>query len=38
LYEYPNGQIERHYRDGLKVVLFPDGTKKVVGVVQQNGK
>lgn len=30
LYEYPNGQIERHYDDGTIVILFPDGTKNVV--------
>jgi hypothetical protein len=31
LYEYSNGQVERHYVDGTKVVLFPDGTKQIVG-------
>jgi hypothetical protein len=30
LYEYANGQIERHYTDGSKVVLFSDGTKRIV--------
>jgi len=25
-YHYPNGQIEEHWRDGRKTVLFPDGT------------
>ena len=27
LLEYPNGQIERHYSNGVKAILFPDGTK-----------
>jgi centromere protein J len=27
LLEYPNGQIERHYANGVKAILFPDGTK-----------
>lgn len=30
LYEYANGQVERHCADGVKIVLFPDGTKTVV--------
>eukprot|EP00531_Pseudo-nitzschia_arenysensis_P014459 CAMPEP_0116157358 /NCGR_PEP_ID=MMETSP0329-20121206/23303_1 /TAXON_ID=697910 /ORGANISM="Pseudo-nitzschia arenysensis, Strain B593" /LENGTH=684 /DNA_ID=CAMNT_0003654463 /DNA_START=134 /DNA_END=2188 /DNA_ORIENTATION=- len=30
LYEYANGQVERHCADGVKIVLFPDGTKAVV--------
>ena len=28
LFEYPNRQIERHYIDGSKAILFPDGTKQ----------
>ena len=28
LYEYANKQIERHYPDGSKAILFPDGTKQ----------
>ena len=28
IYEFPNGQVERHYPDGRKIVKFPDGTKK----------
>ena len=27
LLEYPSGQIERHYANGVKAILFPDGTK-----------
>ena len=30
LYEYANGQVERHCVDGVKIVLFPDGTKTIV--------
>ncbi|KAL3924825.1 MAG: hypothetical protein SGILL_000810 [Bacillariaceae sp.] len=30
LYEYANGQMERHYNDGSKVIMFPDGTKTIV--------
>ena len=30
LYEYANGQVERHCADGVKIILFPDGTKTVV--------
>jgi hypothetical protein len=30
LYEYSNGQMERHQKDGTKVVMFPDGSKTVV--------
>ena len=30
LYEYANGQVERHCADGVKIVLFPDGTKTIV--------
>jgi hypothetical protein len=30
LYEYANGQVERHCADGVKIVLFPDGTKSIV--------
>jgi hypothetical protein len=28
LFEYPNQQIERHYPDGSKAIIFPDGTKQ----------
>lgn len=28
LFEYPSGQIERHYTDGSKAIIFPDGTKQ----------
>jgi T-complex protein 10 C-terminus len=27
LLEYPNGQVERHYVDGSKAILFPNGQK-----------
>lgn len=30
LYEYANGQVERHCADGVKIILFPDGTKTIV--------
>jgi hypothetical protein len=30
LYEYANGQVERHCADGVKIVLFPDGTKTII--------
>ena len=30
LYEYNTGQVERHTRDGVKIILFPDGTKTIV--------
>jgi hypothetical protein len=30
LYEYSNGQMERHQKDGTKVVLFADGSKTIV--------
>ena len=32
LYEYSNGQMERHYANGSKVVMFPDGTKRIIKV------
>lgn len=32
LLEYPNGQVERHYMDGSKVILFPNGQKVKVDV------
>jgi hypothetical protein len=35
LMEYPNGQIERHYANGVKAILFPDGTKAKISA---NGK
>ena len=25
-YHFPNGQVEEHWKDGRKVVLYPDGT------------
>lgn len=28
LFEYPNKQIERHYPDGTKAIIFPDGVKQ----------
>lgn len=28
LFEYPNRQIERHYTDGSKAILFADGTRQ----------
>lgn len=28
IFEFPNGQVERHYPDGRKIVKFSDGTKK----------
>ena len=30
LYEYSSGQVERHCADGVKIILFPDGTKTIV--------
>jgi centromere protein J len=30
LFEYPNGQVEKHYPDGFKMILFSDGTKQGV--------
>ena len=30
LYEYASGQVERHCADGVKIILFPDGTKSIV--------
>eukprot|EP01039_Chlorochromonas_danica_P001633 gene1633-1782_t len=30
VYEFPNGQVEKHYADGRKEVIFPDQTRKVI--------
>ena len=30
VFEFPNGQVERHYPDGRKDIRFPDGTRKMV--------
>nr|CAD7404488.1 unnamed protein product [Timema poppensis] len=30
IFEFPNGQIERHYKDNSKEVTFPDGSVKLV--------
>ncbi|KAJ1462935.1 T-complex protein 10, C-terminal domain-containing protein, partial [Pelagophyceae sp. CCMP2097] len=30
VFEFPNGQVEKHDRDGTKEILFPDGTRKVI--------
>ena len=30
VFEFPNGQVERHYPDGRKDIRFPDGTRKTV--------
>ena len=30
VYEFPNGQIERHHPDGLKEISFPDRTRKLI--------
>lgn len=30
VYEFPNRQIERHYPDGTKEILFPDKTRKII--------
>jgi hypothetical protein len=30
LYEYSSGQVERHCADGVKIILFPDGSKTIV--------
>ena len=30
VYEFPNGQTERHHADGLKEIYFPDQTRKLV--------
>ncbi|CAM9099496.1 unnamed protein product [Chrysoparadoxa australica] len=32
MFEFPNGQVERHHEDGRKEIDFPDGTKKYVSV------
>jgi hypothetical protein len=29
LYQFPNGQVEVHRRDGCKEIRFADGTSKV---------
>ena len=29
-FEFPNGQVEKHNKDGSKDITFPDGTKKFV--------
>lgn len=30
IFEFPNGQVERHNKDGTKDIKFPDGTRKIV--------
>ena len=30
IFEFPNGQVEKHNKDGSKDITFPDGTKKFV--------
>ncbi len=30
VYEFPNGQTERHHADGLKEIYFPDQTRKLI--------
>mmetsp|Transcript_27215 Transcript_27215/g.91476 ORF Transcript_27215/g.91476 Transcript_27215/m.91476 type:complete len:277 (+) Transcript_27215:1283-2113(+) len=30
VFEFPNGQVERHHGDGSKEISFPDGTQKTV--------
>ena len=30
LYQFPNGQIERHRTDGFKEICFADGSKKII--------
>ena len=30
VYEFPNKQIERHFSDGTKEIVFPDNTKKII--------
>lgn len=30
IFEFPNGQVERHNKDGSKDIRFPDGTRKIV--------
>lgn len=30
IFEFPNGQVERHKKDGSKDIHFPDGTRKFV--------
>ena len=32
MYEFPTGQIEKHHPDGRKEILFPDGSKKLMGI------
>jgi centromere protein J len=30
VYEFPNAQVERHHPDGIKEIIFPDRTRKLV--------
>lgn len=30
IYEFPNGQVERHFPDGRKEIDFPDKTRKFI--------
>ena len=30
IYEFPNGQVEKHSSDGRKEICFPDGTRKFI--------
>lgn len=32
VYEFPNKQVEKHYKDGNKEIIFPDHTKKIIRV------
>ena len=30
VYEFPNNQVEKHYADGRKEIIFPNKTKKTI--------
>ncbi len=30
VFKFENGQIEKHYGEGCKQIIFPDGTQKVL--------
>ena len=36
VYEFPTGQIEKHYSDGKKEIIFPDGSRKMMGLVSNS--
>jgi len=30
VFKFENGQIEKHYKEGYKQIIFPDGTHKMI--------